>query len=188
MPTRYYVDTQGRYLGGFDGASPPAAAREVPEAPDHAADRWDGALWRPDLDGLKARATAEVDAAAETRRLAVLTPGAGQMLVYQEVWRQAAEYAALHAPPAAPAPAGKYPLLEAQIGPVVPDTGDPAADLAAAAAAVAALAAVWIGYAAAIERTRLAAKRAIAGATVARAVTTVLAGLAWPAPPGGPGA
>lgn len=40
--TQYFVDEQGRYLGGFDGAEPPAGAIEVPYAPLDARMTWDG--------------------------------------------------------------------------------------------------------------------------------------------------
>lgn len=40
--TKYFVDAGGKYLGGFDGTTPPAGAIEVPFAPDHALDTWDG--------------------------------------------------------------------------------------------------------------------------------------------------
>lgn len=45
MAAKYYVNAQGDYLGAFDGAPAPTGAIEVPGAPDHAAQRWDGAKW-----------------------------------------------------------------------------------------------------------------------------------------------
>lgn len=45
MTTRYFVDSQGKYLGGFDGAEPPANAVEVPGAPPHGKDVWNGSGW-----------------------------------------------------------------------------------------------------------------------------------------------
>lgn len=45
--TKYYVDAQGNYLGGFDGAEPPANAILVPLPPAHGADKWDGNAWIP---------------------------------------------------------------------------------------------------------------------------------------------
>lgn len=45
MTTRFYIDAAGNYLGGFDGALPPAGAVEVPSAPDHTFKRWDGSAW-----------------------------------------------------------------------------------------------------------------------------------------------
>ncbi len=45
--TQYFVDTNGNYLGGFDGAEPPQGAIEVPTAPNHGLDTWDGAQWVP---------------------------------------------------------------------------------------------------------------------------------------------
>lgn len=43
--TKYYVDAEGSYIGGFDGAEPPAGAIEVPDAPGHAAQIWDGEMF-----------------------------------------------------------------------------------------------------------------------------------------------
>ena len=43
--TKYFVDGNGAYLGGFDGAEPPAGAVEVSEAPDDARQVWDGKAW-----------------------------------------------------------------------------------------------------------------------------------------------
>ena len=45
--TKFYVDTGGNYIGGFDGAAPPAKAIEVPFPPDHALDVWDGTKYVP---------------------------------------------------------------------------------------------------------------------------------------------
>jgi hypothetical protein len=43
--TRYFVDGTGKYVGGFDGAEPPAGSVEVPFAPDDARQVWDGTAW-----------------------------------------------------------------------------------------------------------------------------------------------
>jgi len=43
--TIYYVDAEGRYLGGYSGAEPPEGAISVPHAPDDARQVWDGAQW-----------------------------------------------------------------------------------------------------------------------------------------------
>ncbi|MES0049241.1 hypothetical protein [Mesorhizobium sp. M0053] len=45
MTTKYFVDSNGRYLGGFDGADPPFGAIEVPEAPEDARQVWDRSAW-----------------------------------------------------------------------------------------------------------------------------------------------
>jgi len=41
---KYYIDENGNYLGGFDGA-PPIGARPVSFPPDNAMDKWDGQKW-----------------------------------------------------------------------------------------------------------------------------------------------
>ena len=53
--TRHYVDSDGNYLGGFDGKvanedgemvdSAPENGTEVPAAPEHGLDTWDGSKW-----------------------------------------------------------------------------------------------------------------------------------------------
>lgn len=43
--TTYYVDVSGNYLGGFDGADPPAGAIEVPSAPSNALQKWIAGAW-----------------------------------------------------------------------------------------------------------------------------------------------
>jgi len=43
--TKYFVDANGAYIGGFDGAEPPEGAIEVPIAPDDARQKWDGNGW-----------------------------------------------------------------------------------------------------------------------------------------------
>lgn len=45
MATQYFVDETGAYLGGFDGATPPAGAIEVPTAPADARDMWVDGAW-----------------------------------------------------------------------------------------------------------------------------------------------
>lgn len=45
MRTRFYVDAEGHYIGGFAGAEPPKGAVEVPRAPEHASDKWEGGRW-----------------------------------------------------------------------------------------------------------------------------------------------
>lgn len=48
--TKYFVDTIGRYIGGFDGAESPEGAIEVPIAPDDARQIWNGTSWLLTLD------------------------------------------------------------------------------------------------------------------------------------------
>jgi hypothetical protein len=44
--TRFYVDTNGNYLGGWnDPDQVPAGAIQVANAPDHALDTWNGSGW-----------------------------------------------------------------------------------------------------------------------------------------------
>ena len=47
MTTKYYIDLDGTYLGGFQGVEPPLGAIEVPYAPSHANDKWDGTIYVP---------------------------------------------------------------------------------------------------------------------------------------------
>lgn len=43
--TKFYVNADGKYLGGFDGALPPVGSFEVPTAPADAMMTWDGSKW-----------------------------------------------------------------------------------------------------------------------------------------------
>lgn len=45
MPTKFYVAGNGAWLGGFDGAAPPAGANEVPTAPADARQVWQFPGW-----------------------------------------------------------------------------------------------------------------------------------------------
>lgn len=43
--TKYYVDTLGNYIGGFDGALPPSSSIKVPNPPNHGLDKWINGQW-----------------------------------------------------------------------------------------------------------------------------------------------
>lgn len=45
METKYYVDNNGNYLGGFGGSEPPKGSKEVPNAPAHGLDKWVNGAW-----------------------------------------------------------------------------------------------------------------------------------------------
>lgn len=66
--TKFYVDGQGNYLGGFDGAEPPQGAVEVPAAPTHAAHKWTGSAWAevPTLQTYTDAVQAHLDATARS--------------------------------------------------------------------------------------------------------------------------
>ena len=172
-PTRFFADAAGVYLGAFAGVEPPAGAVEVPFAPASAAQRWEGETWLWPIDLLRREARARVDDEAERRRMAHLTPGSGQVLVYQEKRREAERLAA----DADPDPLG-YPLLSAEIG-------ISGGDLAEVAATVLAAARAWAQIAALIEAARLRAKRAIDGIhdgpDAKVEIDAILAGIDWEA-------
>ena len=42
---RYFVDTNGDYIGGYEGAEPPEGAIEIAAPPEHAADKMVGGVW-----------------------------------------------------------------------------------------------------------------------------------------------
>lgn len=54
--TRFFVDAAGRYLGGFDGAAPPAGAVEVDGPPPHGLMKRDGAAWVDTPESIAAKA------------------------------------------------------------------------------------------------------------------------------------
>lgn len=43
--TKYYIDQNGNYIGGFDGSEPPVGAIEIPSAPSDARQKWSGQGW-----------------------------------------------------------------------------------------------------------------------------------------------
>jgi hypothetical protein len=43
--SKFFIDQNSKYIGGFDGATPPANAIEIPSAPEHAENIWDGTSW-----------------------------------------------------------------------------------------------------------------------------------------------
>ena len=44
---KYFVDTDGNYLGGFDGVEPPHGAIEVAAPPAYGLDKWVNGEWVP---------------------------------------------------------------------------------------------------------------------------------------------
>lgn len=45
MATKYYVDGNGKYIGGFDGALPPTGSVEVAFPPVDGRQTWNGSNW-----------------------------------------------------------------------------------------------------------------------------------------------
>ncbi len=76
--TRYFVDAEGKSLGGFDGgAEPPAGAVEVPVPPPvHNNQRCNGADWEPPaaLGGVPVFSAADVDRATARQIKDALAP------------------------------------------------------------------------------------------------------------------
>lgn len=121
----------------------------------------------PPLDALRAEAMAQVDAEAERLRLTLITPGAGQALVYER--KRAAAERMVGDPEPQPT---DDPLLAAEVGITAPT-------LTGVGAAVRAIARDWIAAAAAIEAARLRAKAAIAAATTPSAIRAA-GQVTWP--------
>ena len=140
---------------------------ELVEPPD-GLPRFGGTWLAPDLDGLKAAACARIDAEAETLRQQVLTPGAGQIAVYQAKAFQA------RALLQDPAPIeSNYPDIYNEVG----ITADTAHEVAMA---VLAAAEKWRLFGRTIERIRLAGKKAVRAATDAAAIAAAEAEVIWP--------
>lgn len=45
--SKYYVDSDGNYLGSFDGYEPNEDSIEFENPPEHAWQKWDGERWLP---------------------------------------------------------------------------------------------------------------------------------------------
>lgn len=130
--------------------------------------------WTVDLAKLRSSVINRIDAAAEACRLAYVTPGSAQALVYQRKGNQArdcmANYDAQNPPPV-----GTYPALEAEVG----ITG---ADVIGVAEVVKGLEDAWGTVADQIETIRLSAKADVAAAADAAGVKAVLDAIVWPMP------
>jgi len=128
-----------------------------------------GGEWlQPDLATLQAEACARIDAAAEALRQTVLTPGTGQMAVYQTKETQATAYLADGDPAET-----EYPDLYNEVG-ITAET------VHEVAMAVLAAAEKWRLFGRKIERARLAAKKAVIEAATAAAIRTAEAAVEWP--------
>lgn len=84
--TKYYVDAQGKYLGGFgtvviegevqDHLDVPEGAIEVPTAPGHASQTWNGSIWEYPLQYAKDAKKAEIDTLRDQKKqLPILSEG-----------------------------------------------------------------------------------------------------------------
>jgi hypothetical protein len=128
-----------------------------------------GGEWlQPDLATLQAEACARIDAAAEALRQTVLTPGTGQMAVYQAKETQAR--AILQDPDPDET---KYPDIYNEVG-ITADT------VQEVAMAVLAAAERWRLFGRSIEKARLAGKKAVNAATDQAALKAAEAAVAWP--------
>lgn len=129
-----------------------------------------------DLATYKDKAKTAVDEAAETARLAWLTPGAGQTIEYQQTANNAVAVVAANVEPTA----GQYPWLDAE-----------QAALAAAGTIVTKLETAktikglydaWVSAGAQIKETRRLAKLRVDVANTKGEVDAIQAGLTWPVP------
>ncbi|WP_428558584.1 MAG: hypothetical protein ACP59X_12125 [Solidesulfovibrio sp. DCME] len=109
-----------------------------------------------------------MDAEAERRRNAVLTPGAGQMAAYLAKEAQAEAFLQDEFPQEA-----DYPDLYNEVG-ITADTATGVAQ------AVMRAAAAWRVYGRALERARLAAKKAVDAAPGLAGILAARDGAAWP--------
>ena len=182
MP-KYAVLKGDRVIELVDADEPPArpdayTVQSVTGSP-RLGDRYDTAAEavKPpavNMPALRAKMLRGIDGRAERARQAFITPGSGQAMSYRQKLMEADDALANH-DGANPPPAGKYPILESE----VPSR---AADVLAVATIVRATADSWIATEAAINRTRVEAKAAVATAASREDLTAILAGLIWPQP------
>lgn len=131
-----------------------------------------GGKWvdmRP-IDHVREEALAEIDYHSEEVRRKFITPGHGQVLIYQEKSEEATDYASN----GYPADTSSYPLIQAEAD-AYNITPQEAADQ------ILAQKSIWIAAGAAMERARLSGKKAVRDAQdipqVRRAVEDTLAEL-----------
>jgi len=128
-----------------------------------------GGEWlQPELATLQASACTRIDAAAEALRQSLLTPGTGQMAVYQAKETQAR--AILQDPEPDET---KYPDIYNEVG-ITADT------VQEVAMAVLAAAERWRLFGRSIEKARLAGKKAVNAAADQAALKAAEAAVAWP--------
>jgi len=48
--TKYFVDAEGNYKGGYDGAEPPKDYIQIDAPPNYGRDKWNGLEWIPFAD------------------------------------------------------------------------------------------------------------------------------------------
>ncbi|WP_052119851.1 hypothetical protein [Inquilinus limosus] len=128
-----------------------------------------------DLVPLKEAAIAKIDAEAEIARSRYLTDGVGQTLVYQ---LKIEEATAVVRADQADISRGAFPVLFAEVGITVPETGVEADDIYAVAQVVLNVRAQWQTAVAGIEGLRLSAKRNITEASTPREIE-VACNIAW---------
>lgn len=89
--TKYYIDSSGKYLGGFDGVQPPAAAIEVPSPPEDGRMVWNGVWSWP--AGIKEQLMDdEADSALALKVLRAMTDVNYQFIKNQALFSTPAEY------------------------------------------------------------------------------------------------
>jgi hypothetical protein len=122
----------------------------------------------PPLAEARKAACARIDARAEAVRNTVLTPGSGQMAAYQAKEAQATAYLQDADPTEA-----EYPDLYNEVG-ITADT------VHEVAMAVLAAAETWRIFGRAVEKARLAGKKAVYAATDLAGIAAAEAGIVWP--------
>lgn len=125
------------------------------------------------LEAAKQTALVELNRQAEQSRLAWITEGSGQALVYQAKYEEALRFQG--SAPVTPKN-DDWPFLAAELG-------FAGWDLSSAAAAIVAARRNWTAAAVHIEGVRRRAKKAIAQATTVAELEALLETLTWPTPP-----
>jgi hypothetical protein len=93
--TQYFVDQQGRYLGGFDGAEPPEGAIEVPYPPVDARMVWDGEQFGVDLAAAKGAKNDQINTWRAAANLSTF-PHAGKQIACDTLSRSDIDGVANH--------------------------------------------------------------------------------------------
>lgn len=88
---KYFVDADGAYLGGYDGAAPPFGAVEVPHAPGDALQRWNGQGFDPPPVETPPPSLEEMVHALVEKELGNPAPLAAVKLKYQDAKAEASD-------------------------------------------------------------------------------------------------
>ncbi|HKF94122.1 MAG TPA: hypothetical protein VKB96_05885 [Gammaproteobacteria bacterium] len=80
--TKYFRDSDGNYLGSFDGAAPPLGSLEVATPPDHAADKYINGAWVPNINAASESVRTALQMAIDLKAQVLGFSGGNALMLY----------------------------------------------------------------------------------------------------------